>query len=153
MNFLSTKMLICALFSICLVACASGSAIVVGTKRAPLNPAAVSLYLEAPSSNYEVVAIVSASSDAGWTDQGSLDYAVQELKNQAARLGANGVLLEATGESTSTVIGGYGAGNFYSIPVTTKSVTGKAVFVHDLDGREIPQDDIVDGGDARNTYY
>lgn len=128
MQISSSKNIIIALITLSLVACASGSAIVTGTKRAPLDPSQVKLYLDPPA-KYEVVALVSASSDAGWTEQGSVDYAVQELKNQAAKLGANGVLLEATGESTSTVVGGYGTGYIYAIPVTAKTVKGKAIFV------------------------
>ena len=41
----------------------------------------------------EEIAIVKASSDAGLTQHGSLDYAVEELKKQAARVGANGVVI------------------------------------------------------------
>lgn len=122
------KNLITLLLAITLVACASGSSIVTGTKRSPLTPAQVKLYIEPPA-KYEVIAIVNASSDAGWTEQGSVDYAVEELKNQAAKLGANGVLLGATGESTTTVVGGYGTGYIYSIPVKAKTVTGKAIYV------------------------
>jgi hypothetical protein len=123
-------MLMSALFALFLVASASGSAIVTGIKRTPLDPNEVRLYLEAPS-NYEVIGIVNASSDAGWTEQNSLDYAVQELKSQAAKLGANGVLIETTGKQTSTVVGGYGTGTFYAIPVTAKTASGKAIFVHE----------------------
>ena len=61
--------------------------------------------------------------------QDSVDYAVEELKNQAAKLGANGVSIESTGSQNSTVVGGYGTGYIYSIPVTAKSVTGKAIYV------------------------
>jgi uncharacterized protein YbjQ (UPF0145 family) len=86
------------------------------------------LYLEAPAI-FEVIGIVNASSDAGWTEQGSQDYAIEELKSQAAKLGANGVLLETTGEQTTTVVGGYGKCRFYAIPVTAKTVSGKAIFV------------------------
>jgi hypothetical protein len=128
MQISSSKYIIIALITFSLAACASGSAIVTGTKREPLDPSQVNLYSEPPE-KYEVVALVSASSDAGWTEQGSVDYAVQELKNQAAKLGANGVLLEATGESTSTFVGGYGTGYIYAIPVTAKTVKGKAIFV------------------------
>ena len=123
-----TKNLITLLIAITLVACASGSSIVTGTKRTPLTPNQVKLYTEPPA-NYEVIGIVNASSDAGWTEQGSVDYAVEELKNQAAKLGANGVLLGATGETTTTVVGGYGSGYIYSIPVTAKTVSGKAIHV------------------------
>lgn len=58
-----------------------------------------------------------------------MDYAVAELKNQAARLGANGVLLEATGEKTTTMMGGYGTGFVYAVPLTAKTVQGRAIFV------------------------
>lgn len=111
-----------------LASCATGSAIVTGTKRIPLEPSQVKLYLESPD-KYEIIGLVNASSDAGWSAQGSIDYAIKELKNQAARIGANGVLLESTGERTSTIIGGYGTGSLYAIPVTAKAVSGKAIFV------------------------
>jgi len=120
--------IIIVLIAISLVACASGSAIVVGEVREPIDPNQVKLYLEAPA-NYEIIGIVNASSDAGWTEQGSVDYAVQELKNQAAKLGANGVFIESTGEQISTVIGGQGTSYLYAIPVTAKTVSGNAIFV------------------------
>ena len=100
------------LLALLLAACASGSAIVTGAKRTPLDPSHVKLYAEAPA-KYEVIGVVSAKSAAGLTAQGSEDYAVQELKNQAAILGANGVLVEATGEG----------------PSVGQRVTGKAIFV------------------------
>ncbi|MPX98089.1 hypothetical protein EHW61_15750, partial [Salinivibrio sp. VYel6] len=128
MGFSNIKTIVVSLLAISLVACASGSAIVTGTKRTPVEPNQVKLYLETPA-KFEVIGIVNASSDAGWTEQGSVDYAVQELKNQAAKLGANGVLLGATGESTSTVVGGYRTGYMYAIPVTAKTVSGKAIYV------------------------
>jgi hypothetical protein len=116
------------LIAIYMAACASGSSIVVGEVRAPIDPDQVKLYLQAPA-NFEIIGIVNASSDAGWTEQGSLDYAVQELKNQAAKLGANGVFIETTGDQTSTIIGGQGTDYLYAIPVTAKTVSGKAIFV------------------------
>jgi hypothetical protein len=88
----------------------------------------VKIYLERPS-DYEIIGVVNASSDSGWTEQGSLDYAVQELKNQAGKLGANGVLLESTGDKTTTYVGGYGTGYMYAVPVTAKTVSGQAIYV------------------------
>jgi len=111
-----------------LMGCASGSSIVVGTKRPSIDPSQVKLYLKLPP-NHEVIGIVHASSDAGWTEQDSQDYAVQELKNQAAKLGANGVLLTESGERTSTVVGGYGTEYLYAIPVTAKILSGQAIYV------------------------
>jgi hypothetical protein len=108
-------------------ACASGSAIVTGTVRAPITAAQVAIYLEPPA-DFEVIGLVSASSDAGWTEQGSVDYAIRELKEQAAKLGANGVLLVSSGERTTTALVSSGSG-FYTVPVTAKTVQGRAIFV------------------------
>ncbi|HIG43692.1 MAG TPA: hypothetical protein EYQ14_24645 [Gammaproteobacteria bacterium] len=110
-----------------LAGCASGSSIVVGEVKTPIEPSQVILYLEVPD-NYEIIGIVNASSDSGWTQQGSVDYAVQELKNQAAKLGANGILIETTAEQTYTLLGGQGDYT-YAVPVTAKTVSGKAIFV------------------------
>jgi hypothetical protein len=108
--------------------CASGSALVTGTKRDPVPPESVKLYTENPA-EFEVIAIVKASSDAGWTEQGSVDYALAELKKQAAKVGANGVLLEATGTKTSTVIGSSAPGLIYAIPVDSQTLSGRAIYV------------------------
>lgn len=123
-----TALLLLPLVVLAIAACASGSAIVTGTTRPAVAPAQVKLYLEPPT-EFEVIGLVSASSDAGWTEQGSLDYAIAELKKQAAKLGANGVLIVATGETTSTMVVGHGTGNVYSVPVTAKTVQGRAIFV------------------------
>ncbi len=109
-------------------ACASGSAIVTGNTRTPVAREQVKIYLEPPAT-FEVIGLVSASSDAGWTEQGSVDYAIEELKKQAGKLGANGVLLVASGERTTTAMGGYGTGYVYAVPVTAKTVQGRAIFV------------------------
>ena len=122
-----------------LASCASGTALVTGTTRDPISPETVKIYLKEPA-NYEIVAIIKAESDAGWTAQGSQDYAVKELKKQAAKLGANGVLLGATGQKTTTVVGGgyntytstgYTPGYAYAIPVEAETVSGYAIYVFD----------------------
>jgi hypothetical protein len=97
---------------------------VTGTPRPAITTDQVKIYLEPPS-EYEVIGIVNASSDAGWTEQDSLDYAIKELKNQAAKLGANGVLLVTTGEKTTGIV----TGDTYAIPVTAKTAQAQAIFV------------------------
>ena len=74
MNITKTFALSITLF---LFGCSSGSAILVGEAREPITPQEVTLYLEAPE-NYEKIALVDASSDAGVTKQGSIDYAIEE---------------------------------------------------------------------------
>ena len=87
-----------------LSACASGSAVVTGTKRPPISPTDVQLYTKPPA-DYEVIGIVKASSEMGFTEQGSMNYAVDELKKRAASIGANGVLLTVVGEKGGTSYG------------------------------------------------
>lgn len=60
----------------------------------------------------------------GWTAQGSQDYAIKELKEQAAALGANGILLGQATERRTNFQGQYGP-----IPVVTQTVTGHAIYV------------------------
>lgn len=128
LNSYRSAVLLLALAVLAIAGCASGSAIVTGATRTPVAPEQVKVYLETPA-DFEVIGLVSASSDAGWTEQGSVDYAVEELKRQAGKLGANGVLLISSGDKTTTVVGGYGTGYFYAIPVTAKTVQAKAIFV------------------------
>ena len=119
------SILFVVLFVLCLYSCATGSAVVTGTKRPATDPGEVVIYAEAPAAKYEIIGIVNASSESGWTDQKKLDYAVEELKNQAAKLGANGIIL---GDITTTTTGGYVEDGFYSTD-TAKNVTGKAIYI------------------------
>lgn len=102
---------LCLLTLFALGGCASGSVIITGTKRAPLSAEQVSILLEPPT-EFETIGLVSASSESGFTEQGSVDYAINKLKKLAAKLGANGVLLIPTRENTTAV----------------KTVQGKAIY-------------------------
>lgn len=107
--------------------CASGTVLVTGTQRTAITPEEVTIYSELPE-NYEVIGIVSSSSDWGWTQQGSLNYAIQELKKQAAKIGTNGIVLE----SQHKTINGYVYSNGIMIPETAQNVSGKAIYVNNL---------------------
>lgn len=122
------KIAICIFALLLLCACSSGSKIVVGDTRPAISPEEVKLYLEPPA-GFEVIALVEASSDAGWTEQDCIDYAVKELKKQAAEVGANGVLLISTGDRTSTMVGGYGTGMLWAFDAGEKVLKGKAIWV------------------------
>jgi hypothetical protein len=143
------KYVIFWILALLLSACASGSAIVTGEIRPVCDPKSVKLYLEEPE-RYEVIGLVEASSSSGMTAQDIQDYAVNELKKQAAKLGANGVLLTTAGEKTSavggygtsTTVGGYGTGTMWALPITAKTVSGKAIYVYkDLTDRKLDQID------------
>ena len=86
------------------------------------------LYVDPPA-EYDVIGIVSASSDAGWTEQGDVNYAIAELKRQAAKLGANGVLITATGDRATALLVPQANGTVVSVPASAKTIQGRAIFV------------------------
>ena len=49
----------------------------------------------------EQIALVKASSDLGWTQQQVLDDVVAELKKQAAKVGANAIVLTDRGAGSA----------------------------------------------------
>lgn len=122
------------LFALLVAGCASGSAIVTGTKRAPLTPEEVRVYSRAPDSS-EVIGIVHGFSEAGFTSQQSTDFAVAELRRQAASIGANGVVLTGSGSAPGSVSGVYisnasGGGMFYGGGLgPPQSASGEAIYV------------------------
>ena len=112
--------------SVILFSCAtaSGTALVTGTQREATNPENVIIYSESPQ-NYDVIGIVTATSDSGWTEQDMLNYAITELKKQAAKIGANGIIIENMDLITTGFVMVYGV----AVPVGAKQVSGKAIFV------------------------
>jgi hypothetical protein len=65
-----------------------------------------------PPASYEVIGLVTARSNSGFTDQAKTDGAMNELKEQAARLGANGIGLGGTsnpggGQTSAMFLGGH----------------------------------------------
>ncbi|HEY2686104.1 MAG TPA: hypothetical protein VGI93_21520 [Steroidobacteraceae bacterium] len=89
-----------------LVACASGAPQMMGAARAPIAPEQVVIY-PAPPANYEKIAILTASSKSAFTPGGqkSIDKVVEKLKDQAAKLGANGLILQDFSDRQSASIG------------------------------------------------
>ena len=112
-----------------LVGCASGSALVTGTARPPIEDfTTVAILTEMPD-GAEHIAIVKASSDAGWNQQQSLDYAVEELKKQAAKVGANAVVFTDRGTGTQVVGVPTSGGGTTVVSSETEIVEGIAVYV------------------------
>lgn len=108
-----TRLLLIFIFVFTLFGCATGtgSALVTGQTRPAIEDHLSVKVLTQMPVGAEEIALVKASSDAGWTAQGSLDYAVEELKKQAAKLGANAVVI--TARDTSSEV--------YSVPVYNSS--------------------------------
>jgi len=132
-----------ALFiTLLMVACAPSSHIITGTTRAPINPSEVKIY-STPPAHYEEIALLDASSNSAFTPGGqkSIDTVIERLKEQAAQLGANGVILGdvsdretgslGTGVGSSSYSGnsavGVGVGG--SLGIFKKSAKGRAIYV------------------------
>lgn len=131
MKFLPT-----ILASLILSGCAASSSILVGTARSPISPDQVKIYLSPPKA-YEEVAVLDASSKSSWaaTDQGKMDVVVTRLKEEAAKLGANGVIFRGTGEQYGGSVGTANASNGFALAVSSgvfhKQGSGIAIYVKD----------------------
>ena len=118
-----------AVFSILALACAS-SHVLVGTPRPPIAPDQVKLYLHPPA-KYEEIALLDASSERSFaiTDQGKMNKVIERLKAEAAKLGANGILLQGTGTETTSSVVTPADGSAMVIPDSYKTGKGIAIFV------------------------
>jgi hypothetical protein len=133
---LKNKIANAALFvvlAIFVAACASSS-VLVGKKRAPIDASQVKVYLTPPA-KFEEIALLDASSKASFsiTDQGKMDTVIQRLKEEAAKLGANGILMRSTGDQVGGVVGSANStGNFssgFGAPIMHKSGNAIAIYV------------------------
>ncbi|WP_241970482.1 hypothetical protein [Pseudidiomarina sediminum] len=137
------RMLGLAGFALLLAGCASPSTThMIGQARAPVAPESVLVYVQEPE-HYQAIALLTATSDGSWSlgDEAKMNAVLQRLKEAAAKVGANGVLLKATGERrddsvhVGTGIGRYG-GNVgiglnigKSFGLTDKTAEGVAIWV------------------------
>jgi hypothetical protein len=128
---------------VALAGCAT-SHMMVGNPRPPISPSEVKIYLHPPQ-KYEEIAILDTSSKGSWsfTAQGKMDVVVERLKEEAAKLGANGILLQSegdqyagtvsTGVGTATANGNtaWGVGTGFSGAAYNKAGSGLAIYVAD----------------------
>jgi hypothetical protein len=85
-----------ALFALILLAgCTTGTHKVTGSIRPAISPDQVIVYYSMPAHS-RVIGTVTAQSFAGLTEQEARDGALEEVKAEAAKLGANGLVLENT---------------------------------------------------------
>jgi hypothetical protein len=123
------------------IICSSGCAItnetslIVGNVRQATNPSDIKLYTKPPA-NYEEIALISADSvSAAYSKQKLLDIAMSNLKIEATKVGANGILLESAGDAndggsnTVFIPDNNGGGTAVTSARNTQKVTGVAIFV------------------------
>ena len=121
-----------ALTVVYLSSCATGSSLVTGLKRDAISFEMVSIYYSEPA-NYDVVGIVKSSSEMGFGERHNLDLALEEIKKQAAKVGANGIILQNTGEvvngGRTFISKGYGGGFFVNTQSTKQTISGTAIYI------------------------
>lgn len=129
-----------AAWGIC--ACVPSTHVLVGQARPPVTPDQVTIYSHPPA-NYEPIATLDANSKSafGTGGQKSVDKVIERLKIEAAKLGANGVILEGFSDSETGSIGtgvgsesysrrsavGVGVGG--SLGIYKKTGHGEAIYV------------------------
>jgi hypothetical protein len=125
------------------VAGCATSHVMMGQPRPPISPDLVTVYFHPPQTKYDEIAMIDTSSKGGFgfTAQGKTDVVIRRLKEEAAKLGANGILLQGIGnESGGSVSSGfgqasvsgnhaYGSGVGFSGNVVHKAGSGIAIYV------------------------
>jgi hypothetical protein len=126
-----------------LAACAPSSHVLVGQAHPPITPDQVKIYAHPPTTPFEEIAVLDASSKSafGTGGQKSVDKVIERLKIEAAKLGANGVILEGFSDSETGSVGtgmgsdsygnhsAVGVGLGGSVGIYKKTGHGDAIYV------------------------
>jgi hypothetical protein len=142
------KAIFTALFAVALTACGASSHILVGKERPPIDPDQVKLYLQPPAA-FEQVAILEATSagPGAFTNQQKTDKVLKRLKQEAADVGANGILLQAMDREVAGSVGNsfgtatawgsgnsaYAYGSGFGMSSTIMQKVGKAIAIYVTD--------------------
>lgn len=117
------------------------TSLLVGAARPAIPVDQVRLYTSPPK-HYQEIAIISADAAHDFmSKQALLDKAVQNAKAEAAKVGANGILLDSLGDTQlgasglivapKTAAGVPAIGTVGTVNRTGKQITGKAIYVID----------------------
>jgi len=93
------------------------SYVMVGQARPPISPDQVQIYLHPPAGKYVEIALLETSSNGSFAvgAQGKTNVVISRLKAEAAKLGANGILLEGVGDQAGGSVGtGYATASGHS---------------------------------------
>jgi len=135
--------LVLILATAALIGCSATHSALVGQPRPPISPESVQIFLEPPKARYEPIANLSASSRGSFavTTPGKIDKVIERLKKEAARLGANGILLHGVDSRSAGTLGAgvstesetghspYGLGFGTSVFLSQESGNGVAIYV------------------------
>ena len=125
--------------------CASTSKVMLGQPRPAIAPEQVRVYYAPPPGRYVEIALLETSSGGlTYGEQNKMDAVIGKLRAEAAKLGANGVLFQGTGDdySGSNVGIGVGGGRFggrshvgvgVGVNVSPTRLHARGVAIHVLD--------------------
>lgn len=124
------KLILISLVSLIMFGCAApGSIIITGAPKSAIDPSMVKLYFAEPH-KYEVLGFVEATGKYGVTRQDKTDEAIKKVKEMAASIGANGILITNFNDITGGTVGVFmRPGIISSIPSNWPQIYGKAIFV------------------------
>lgn len=125
----------CWILLITITGCVPVSHIIVGEAREPIQPSNVKIYIDYPK-RYEKIALIDAGSNFALKDpailfdwQSKMDKAMERLKIEAAKLGANGILILDTDNKTYQSITSNAEGRTQSSTNTEKLIRAVAIYV------------------------
>jgi hypothetical protein len=112
---------------------------VTGRVRPPIDPAQVRIYQAPPPGGFEEIAQLETQSGAfTYGEQNKLDSVLENLRRQAAKLGANGVLLVGTengrgggGTSVGVSGGSFGSHSYGGVGVGV-DITPRRKYAHGI---------------------
>ena len=114
-----------------LAGCSSTSQLVTGTPRPPIDPSQVRIYFTPPPGGYEEIAqLETASGGFTYGEQNKLNDVINNLRIEAAKLGANGVLFVGAQNSVGGSNVGVGVGGGSSSGYRGGSFSGGGVGVN-----------------------
>jgi hypothetical protein len=115
------------------------SQMLIGNARAPILADQVQLCLEPPRSAYQEIAIIDASSKYSWAFSAGAKTGVviSRLKEAAAKLGANGILLQDIADSPIASIGAAASTEFVGAHGTVELGLGGSALLSEKYGRAI----------------
>jgi hypothetical protein len=127
-SFRLLRLVTAAVSLFALASCASSTSMLIGSRRPAVPASAVRVYSDAPAHS-ETIGIVRAHSVIGLGDQGHLNAALDELRAEAGRLGANGVVLTKTEDRPIAFVGDSGKSGFIGVPIATPHLEARAIYV------------------------
>ena len=110
-----------------LCGCVTGTHIITGNARPAIAADGVKIYAVMPE-KAQIIGIVNAQSGYG-NDQQAVDRMMLELKNQAGKIGANGIIMGAAPSTTSTPVYVYNPYGGMIVNGSSTSLSATAIFV------------------------